>query len=172
MMNTVGVANTALASSGRNSTVGRGSFVLCSFPEICLAVPQSDVNSIEHGTEFSVPEAIESAIAWFDSPRGMWPVCALDSQLLPRPALHASGSFLVFLNAHPIPVGLRCESVRVLRSGLELDTHQLPAVMQASGPGIVRGIARIDRYHLAMVVDENKLAAYLTQYVAQEGSLE
>jgi hypothetical protein len=164
--------STTPALSGGSVPLGGGGFVLCSFPEICLAIPQCDVVCIEHGTEFSVPEAIESAIVWFDSSRGPWPVCALDSQLRPRPAMRASGSFLVFLNAHPVPVGLRCESVRVVRSGSELDVHRLPAVMQASGSGIVRGVARIDRSRLAMVLSEKKLSGYLTECVAHERSRE
>jgi hypothetical protein len=162
-------SDTTLVPLGGSVTLRGGGFVLCSFPEICLAVPQTDVACIEHGTEFSVPEALESVIAWFASSRGLWPVCALDSQLRPRPALHASGSFLVFLNADPMPVGLRCESVRIVRSTLELDVHRLPAVMQETSSGLVRGVARIDRYHLAMILGESKLSRYLTQYVALEG---
>jgi hypothetical protein len=163
-----------MIQAGTGGSVPRagGGLVLCSFPEICLAVPQTDVACIEHGSEFSVPVTIDSAIVWFESSHGPWPVCALDSQLRPRAALQASGSFLVFLNAHPVPVGLRCESVRVVRSGLELDVHRLPAIMQANSGGLVRGIARIDRYHLAMILAENKLSRYLTECVAHERSRE
>lgn len=164
--------NIALEPSGGSAAGVREDFVLCSLPEICLAVPRTDVAHIEHGTEFSVREVTESAIAWFDSARGSWPVCALDAQLRPCPAWQASGSFLVFLNAHPTPLGLRCESVRILRSGSDFDVHRLPAVMQVSGGGIVLGVARIDRSHLAIVIGESKLSPYLAKFLAREASRE
>lgn len=157
---------TRLAPSGGSTPHGAGGFVLCSFPEICLAVPQSEVASIEHGT--AVAEARDSAVAWFESARGPWPVCALDSQLRPRPASQGEDSFLVFLDADPIPVGLRCESVRVVRSGFELNVHTVPAVMRASGSEIIQGVVRVDRSHLVLVLGKNRLSAYLTHCVAHE----
>src|SRR5215831_5547166 len=105
-------ASLLLGSS--SETAGGAGFVVCALTDLLLVIPQVDVVAIEHGTEFSAPEVGESTISWFDGVHGKWPVCALDSDLRPCPTLHASGSFLLFVKSAPVPVGLRCEYVRIV----------------------------------------------------------
>jgi len=147
-------------------------YVVCALEELWLVAPQADVVAIEHGSEFSAPDSEFSApdgagsrIAWFHSPRGTLPVCVLDSSLQPSDALHASGSHLVIVRSHPVPVALRCQSVRIVRTRSELEVHPLPAIMQG---GPVSAVARIDRCHLALVFDKGELPAYLADLVARE----
>jgi hypothetical protein len=143
--------------------------VLFALDELWLVVPQVDVVGIEHGSEFSAPDAVQSRIAWFETSRGYLPVCVLDSSLQPCDTLHASGSYLVFVRSYPVPIGLRCQSVRIVGARSALEVHPLPAVMQG---GVVSGVARIDRSHLAFVLGEGKLPTYLADLLAREESRE
>jgi hypothetical protein len=141
--------------------------VLCELHALTLAIPQSDVVSIEHRAELSPAAADESAIGWFDTTSGLWPAYAIDAQLQPLSAARASGSFLVFVFAQPRPMGLLCESVRIVRRRAEIDVQPLPAVMQRDG-GVVRGISRMDKARVALVFGEGGVARHLTRIAGGE----
>lgn len=142
-------------------------FVLCEFAGISVAVPQADIVTIEHGSELSAPLPGENALGWFASTQGPWPAYALDAQLDGLSALPPSSSFLVFVKSQPWPVGLMCESVRIVRARTELQVQPLPAIMRANSRGVC-GIARLDERHLALVLAEGGLAAHLGSQVERE----
>lgn len=136
-------------------------FVLGELGNLSIAIPRTDVVSIEHGSELSAALPGEPEVGWFSSAHGPWPVYALDAELRPT-FTRVAGSFLVFLRSEPFPVGLLCERVRVLRARSELTVQSLPAVINDdSGP--ICGVARIEKARLVWVLREGQLAMHLAQ---------
>jgi hypothetical protein len=141
-------------------------FVLGELASLSIAIPQADVLSIEHGGELSAALPGEPEAGWFSSAQGPWPVYALDADMRPT-APRVPGSFLVFLRSQPVPIGLLCERVRILRARSELSVQSLPPIMKDDS-GMIRGMARIDKAQLAWVLREGQLAMHLAHRSERE----
>jgi len=155
------------APSGPMPDTPTEGFVLCEFDGVTIAVPQSDLVTIEHGNELSAPLPGEPVIGWFNSPQGPWPVHALDQRLRALTEQPATGAYLVFVRSQPWPSGLLCERVRIVRASSELTIQPLPAVLRDPASPI-GGIARLDKRTVAWILDEGRLAAHLAAVTSND----
>ena len=141
-------------------------FVLCDFDGITLAIPQTDVVTIEQGSELSAALPGESSLGWFASSQGPWPAYALNRDLRLVESMPALRSFLLFVEGEPWPLGLLCESVRIVRGRESLTTLPLPTVMQER-EGLIESVARMEKGKIAFVCRRGGIAAYLAQHLME-----
>ncbi|MBC7982461.1 MAG: hypothetical protein H7Y02_01265 [Candidatus Obscuribacterales bacterium] len=137
-------------------------YVLCEFDGLAIAIPQSDVFAIEHGSELAAPLPGENVIGWFASTQGPWPVYALNRSLGIATHLSTERSFIVFLKADTWPLGILAQSVRIIGNATELTTQQIPGPLAKYANGI-NGVARISAKQVAYVFEQHSLLALLTQ---------
>jgi hypothetical protein len=143
-------------------------WVLCEFGNVALAIPRSDVLSIEQGSELAAALHDERAAGWFVGATGPWPAYALDDGLQPT-RLHGDCGFIAFLRADPVPLGLLCNNVRIIGRDDELPMQALPAPLAASMPA-VEAVARLSPKRLAYVFGAGAATPFLTRLMREEGS--
>jgi hypothetical protein len=144
-------------------------YVLCEFDGLTVAIEQSDVLSIEHGSELRARLPGEPALGWFEGAQGPWPVYGLNANLeLIQVAPH-DRSFLAFLKTDDAPLGLLCESVRIVARRSDLNASALPTAMQG-GLGPVRAVSRIDTHRLALITGERAIAQHIERLCDQASS--
>jgi hypothetical protein len=133
--------------------------LLAEFAGVTLAFPQSDIVAIQHSTELQ-PAALTDCISgWFPGAHELWPVLSLDGAFQIAREVEAPRSFVVLLKAHPTPIGLSCESVRVLSTKAALPSQPLPP---AFGTELgIEAVARITREQLAFVFGAGRAATLL-----------
>jgi hypothetical protein len=141
-------------------------FVLCEFAGTTLAVPQTDVVTIEQGSELSAALPGEAALGWFASAQGPWPAYALDRELRLHTQLPDARTFLLFVRNEPWPLGLLCESVRIVRTREALSTLPLPNVMRDES-GLIESVARLAKGQLALICRSGGLADFLSNHLLE-----
>jgi hypothetical protein len=138
-------------------------YVLCAFENLMLAIPRADVVTIEQGTELAAALPGEAALGWFASSQGPWPAYALNRELQLHVEPTGSRTFLVFVRSDPWPLGILCDSVRILGARETLSPLALPALMQ-DAEGMISGVARIAKGSLVLICRAGGLAAHLAAH--------
>jgi hypothetical protein len=141
-------------------------FVLCEFEGMTLAVPQTDIVTIEQGSELSAALPGEAALGWFASAQGPWPAYALDRELRLHTQLPSQRTFLLFVRNQPWPLGLLCESVRIVRTRESLAALPVPSVMQDES-GLIESVARLAKGQLALICRSGGLATFLSKHLLE-----
>jgi chemotaxis signal transduction protein len=134
--------------------------VLCEFDGLTVAVPQEDVLTIEHGSQLAAPLSGEKVMGWFESDRGPWPVYALTRRLELLEEAGLQRAFLVFLKTELAPIGILCESVRIVGKSEELKTRPLPEPLRRHAP-LGTGIAPLPNGRIALAFGAGVFCAYL-----------
>lgn len=137
-------------------------YVLCEFGGITLAIEQSDVVTIEHGSELMAPLPGESALGWFEGPHGPWPVYALNADLALLSAAPRERTFLAFLKTDDAPFGLLCENVRIAARRSDLPLSELPSVMREQ-QGPIRAVSRIAARRIALISGKGAIASHIAR---------
>jgi hypothetical protein len=146
-------------------------WALCEFSSLAFLLPQQDLAGIEQAHELTVALPGETAMGWFASPQGPWPVYAINQQLQ---SFHigAKGNFIVFVHAAPQPIGLLCESIRIIGQQQALKTLPVPAPLcHSSLFASVTAIARLSSQRLAYVVECGQTESFMSQLIQNSRSL-
>jgi hypothetical protein len=133
--------------------------LLAEFAGLTLAIPQNDVVAIQHSTELQPAAFTDCISGWFNGAHEQWPVLTLDGALQNTREIDTPRSFVVLLKAHPTPIGLLCESVRVLSTKAALPSQPLPSAFGAELG--IEAVARITREQLAFVFGSGRAATLL-----------
>jgi len=145
-------------------------FALCTFDGLTLAIPQTDIASIEHGGELAAPLSGERVFGWFAGAQGPWPVYAFDRALRRCEFDYATprGSFIVFLKRSDIPLGILCESVQVVGRRTDLNIQALPEPLRGYSPADT-GLALLPDGRIALCFASGTLAPALGELDASNG---
>lgn len=142
-------------------------YVFCEFEGVTLAIPQSDVITIEQGSELSAALPGETALGWFASADGPWPAYALNRDLKLHSTLPDARTFLVFVRSQPLPLGLLCESIRIVRDNFS--AAPLPDVMRERN-GFVQHVVRLARGQLALICESGGIAEHLADQTLERAA--
>ena len=146
----------------------RAGYVLCEFGAIAFAVPQRDVLTIEQTGELAAAMPGERAMGWFESAQGPWPAYALNDDLQPIRDFTGARGFIVFVRATSGPIGLLCETVRIIGNRDDMRSQELPSPLD-SVSNALQGVSRLSNTRLAYVLADDAAGVFLTELTHPEG---
>ncbi len=129
-----------------------------------IAVPRSQVRTVEQ-TEALVPaEAGEPETGWYTKPDEPWAAYSVDTELRLKPRRETE-RFTVFFTAAEHAVGLNCERLKILPAEAELPAFAKAVCMQNDGP--IHALGLLDREEVVLITSGPALVDHLQKIKPQ-----
>lgn len=143
-------------------------WVVLTIDDLQLALPQSDVKSVELASRLDIAVEGEGEAGWLEQENKMWPVYGVDHRLKLITEIPRSRRFCILLYVEDKYIGFLCDQIRMLPSDDDLDLQDMPECI-VSGNSPLKWVTMLDDSMVAIVA-KGGLLDYLKEIEAQYGT--
>lgn len=142
------------------ASTGTSGWVACSFDDVTLLIPSSDVGERVAGDEIEVSNGDGLEVGWLTLDDGRWPVYRLDRDLMPVVWDQKATATVVPIIANRKARGILCDLVRVFNHADAVTVHPMPGCLQREGSPIA-GLGLYETLRVGAVVHGEDFLRYL-----------